>query len=82
MRLRWGSAEAAVGEGFFYACGRTPQPQPFRGYLKLTLIFIWNSALWGSLNAVFDGLFCEYQQNFHFGGRIGHEAIIKFKDFP
>ena len=39
--------------------------------LRKTLVFMWNSALREIFNFYFSVVFCWYQQNFHFGGRLG-----------
>ena len=48
--------------------------QSLTKYLRLTLVFTWNSALLERFNFYFD--FCYYWQNFHFGRGTAHWGII------
>ena len=46
--------------------------QPWTKYLRKTLVFMWNSALWGNINFYFSAVFCQFQQNICFWGETGH----------
>ena len=54
----------------------TCQLQSSQGYLRQTLIFMWDSAQWQWSNLCFSGDFSWWWQNFHLGGRTMHQAII------
>ena len=45
-------------------------------YLRLTLVFMWNSALRQKFNFCFSRVFCYYSQNLHLGMGTGSCAII------
>ena len=46
--------------------------QSFTKYLRQTVVFMLNSALWENSNFYFAGDFCKYSRNFHFGRRTKH----------
>ena len=50
--------------------------QTFTGYLRLTLVFMWNSALREKFNFWFSRDFCWYKQNSHFDGSRAPLKVI------
>ena len=50
----------------------TDDLQSWPKYMRQTLVFVWNSALWEKFNFNFWTAFCLYWQNFHFGRKTGH----------
>ena len=56
--------------------GLTSCQRSWTKYLRQTLVFMWNSALWEKLNFHFQGVLWWYWQNIHFGRKTGHWAII------
>ena len=45
--------------------------QSWTKYLRQTLVFILNSALWEKFNFCFSGFFARIDKNFNLGGRMG-----------
>ena len=63
---------------------KTKKLQPFTKYLRLTLVFMQNSALQEKFNFCFSRVFCWYQQKFSFWQEdwaLGYYSM-KFQDFP
>ena len=50
--------------------------QSFTKYLRQTLVFMWNNKIRESFNFHFSAVLCQYQQNFCFGRKNGHQIII------
>ena len=51
--------------------------------IYFTVVFLWNSTLREEFNFYFSRIFCYYWQNFNFGSKTEHQAIIlwNFKIF-
>ena len=50
--------------------------QSWPKYFKQTVVFLWNSTLREKFNFYFSRIFCYYWQNFNFGSKAEHQAII------
>ena len=52
--------------------------QRWEKYLSKTLVLAWNGALREKFNFYFPAVFCWCWQNFHFGVKAGHWAIVQY----
>ena len=53
--------------------------QSWPKYMRQTLVLVWDSALREKFKFNFSTVFCWYWQNFHFGRKTRHEAIILWR---
>ena len=62
------------GSGGQVGVGGGLRGQVVVGYLGLTLVFVWNSALRKKIGRNFSGIFCQCWQNFYFDGALGYHS--------